>query len=133
VNEDEILNIEGVPDHGYISARELLLTSDNIPNTIIDTDGERHVVGMDERGVFYRINDNESVVSLRDLDFRRPSHSAWWDMVDRPMRPHENFCSDKAVVIESFNKKCENCNKEDCIVINCFMEFLFDNYHVIRK
>lgn len=128
MNEDEILNIEGVPDHGYIDASELLLTADNIPHITIDTDGDRHFVGVDAHGVFHRINDNE-------LDLR-PSHSAWWDILDRPMRPtirHENFSSDKAVVIESFNKKCENCDKEDCIVINCFMEFLFDNYHVIRK
>lgn len=128
MNEDE--RPIGVPDHGYIDTSDLLLTPDNISYTI-DTAGERHIVGMDSRGVFYRVNDNEPV-SLRD-DFRRPSHSAWWDIVDRPMRPHENFGSDKAMVIESFNKKCENCDKEDCIVINCFMEFLFDNYHVIRK
>lgn len=132
MNEDEILNIEGVPDHGYIDTSELLLTADNIPHITIDADGDRHFVGVDAHGVFHRINDNESV-SLRDF---RPSHSAWWDILDRPMRPtirHENFSSDKAVVIESFNKKCENCDKEDCIVINCFMEFLFDNYHVIKK
>ena len=46
---------------------------------------------------------------------------------------HGTFGSDKALVIEQFNKKCENCDKEECVVINCFMEFLFDNYHVIRK
>lgn len=131
MNEDEILNIEGVPDHGYIDTSDLLLTLDNISYTTIDADGDRHIVGMDDRGVFYRVNDSESIVSLRD-EFR-PSHSAWWDIVDRPMRPHQNFGSDKAMVIESFNKKCENCDKEDCIVINCFMEFLFDNYHVIKK
>ena len=67
-----------------------------------------------------------------------------WEPFDSVNRPfvtldeyvtarHGTFGSDKALVIEQFNKKCENCDKEECVVINCFMEFLFDNYHVIRK
>ena len=137
MNEDERLNIEGVPDHGYIDASELLLTPDNISNFSIDADGDRHFIDTDAGGAFYRMNNNNEYSSLvRELgefESRALRHSAWWDTIERPMIHHENLGSDKAMVIESFNKKCENCDKEDCVVINCFMEFLFDNYHVIRK
>ena len=181
MNEDERLNIEGVPDHGYIDTSDLLLTPDNISYTTIDADGDRHFVNMDGY-VFRRMNDTAHVSLLDlemerridreieefehdgltvrgsthfDLDYIAPNFNLdrdieprirtnpWepFDSVDRPFvtldeyvtARHGTFGSDKALVVEQFNKKCENCDKEECIVINCFMEFLFDNYHVIKK
>lgn len=41
--------------------------------------------------------------------------------------------ADKSEVINNFNKKCERCKKEDCVVINCFVEYVFDNYELKRK
>lgn len=195
MNEDERLNIEGVPDHGYIDTSDLLLTPDNISHTTLDVDGDRHFVNMDGY-VFRRMNDTVHV-SLSDLEMERRiinreieefEHNGLtvrgsthfdldyiapnfnldrdyeissghtfntvdmeprirtnpWEPFDSVNRPfitldeyvtarHGTFGSDKALVVEQFNKKCENCDKEECIVINCFMEFLFDNYHVIRK
>ena len=195
MNEDEILNIEDVPDHGYIDTNDLLLTPDNISYTTIDADGDRHFVNMD--GYVFRGMNDTVHVSLSDLEMERRiinreieefEHNGLtvrgsthfdldyiapnfnldrdyeissghtfntvdmeprirtnpWEPFDSVNRPfitldeyvtarHGTFGSDKALVVEQFNKKCENCDKEECIVINCFMEFLFDNYHVIRK
>lgn len=39
----------------------------------------------------------------------------------------------KENVIQEFNSKCENCNKEECNVINCFIEHIFSNYNLRRK
>lgn len=39
----------------------------------------------------------------------------------------------KECVIQEFNSKCENCNKEECNVINCFIEHIFSNYNLRRK
>lgn len=44
-----------------------------------------------------------------------------------------NMYADKSEVINNFNKKCERCKKEDCVVINCFVEYVFDNYELRRK
>lgn len=41
--------------------------------------------------------------------------------------------ADKSEVIKNFNKKCERCKKEDCVVINCFIEYVFENYELKRK
>ena len=41
--------------------------------------------------------------------------------------------ADKSEVIKNFNKKCERCKKEDCVVINCFVEYIFENYKLKRK
>lgn len=39
----------------------------------------------------------------------------------------------KECVIQEFNSKCENCNKEECNVINCFIEHIFSNYNLRKK
>ena len=39
----------------------------------------------------------------------------------------------KECVIQEFNSKCENCNKEECNVINCFIEHIFSNYDLRKK
>lgn len=44
-----------------------------------------------------------------------------------------NMYADKSEVIKNFNKKCERCKKEDCVVINCFIEYVFENYELKRK
>lgn len=44
-----------------------------------------------------------------------------------------NMYADKSEVIKNFNKKCERCKKEDCVVINCFVEYIFENYELKRK
>ena len=44
-----------------------------------------------------------------------------------------NMYANKSEVIKNFNKKCERCKKEDCVVINCFVEYVFENYELKRK
>lgn len=44
-----------------------------------------------------------------------------------------NMYANKSEVIKNFNKKCERCKKEDCVVINCFIEYVFENYELKRK
>ena len=186
---------EGIPDHGYIDTSQLTVTPNNISYSIIDADGDRHSINIDDRNIVFNYGDTAHVSLLDlemerridreieefeyngltvhgrgsthfDLDYVAPNfnldreiHSGhifntthlepristnpWntFDSVDGPFvtldefvtARHGTFGSDKALVIEQFNKKCENCDKEECVVINCFMEFLFDNYHVIRK
>lgn len=175
---------EGIPDHGYIDTSQLTVTPDNISYSMIDADGDRHSINIDDRNVIFNYGDTAHV-SLLDLEMERridreieefehngltvrgTRGSTHFNLdyiapnfnLDRDMEPrirtnpwesfgsdspfvtlddyvtarHGTFGSDKALVIEQFNKKCENCDKEECVVINCFMEFLFDNYHVIRK
>lgn len=188
---------EGIPDHGYIDTSQLTVTPDNISYSMIDADGDRHSINIDNRNVIFNYGDTAHVSLLDlemerridreieefehngltvrgtrgsthfDLDYIAPnfnldrdyeissgytfntthleprirtnpwesfgSDSPFVTLDDYVTARHGTFGSDKALVIEQFNKKCENCDKEECVVINCFMEFLFDNYHVIRK
>lgn len=174
--------ISGLPRYGYIDTNELTVTPDNISYSMIDADGDRHSINIDNRNVVFSYRDTAHVSLLDlemerridreieefehngltvrgsthfDLDYIAPNFNLdrdieprirtnpWepFDSVNRPFvtldeyvtARHGTFGSDKALVVEQFNKKCENCDKEECVVINCFMEFLFDNYHVIRK
>ena len=62
-------------------------------------------------------------IRLDEVDWRSWERAEW-------------FRSDnvnKSEVINNFNKKCERCKKEDCVVINCFIEYVFKNYELKRK
>ena len=154
--------IQGVPSHGYIDATHLSTTLyaeephsisvDYLSSADASVLGCRPFrVGDEYRAVFIGENttaesDNRTVFSFdTDYNFNLDNTSyseSILNLVHTEPRitidPSESIArindfNNKALVIEQFNKKCENCDKEECIVINCFIEFLFNNYHVIRK
>ncbi len=62
-------------------------------------------------------------IRLDETNWRTWERSEWY----------RDIYADKSEVIKNFNKKCEKCKKEDCVVINCFVEYVFENYKLKRK
>lgn len=153
--------IQGVPSHGYIDATHLSTTLyaeephsisvDYLSSADASVLGCRPFrVGDEYRAVFIGENttaesDNNRAVFSFDTDYNfNLDNTSYSELTlnlvhaetinpSEPIARINDFNSNKALVIEQFNKKCESCDKEECIVINCFIEFLFNNYHVIRK
>jgi hypothetical protein len=99
---------------GYLSARNFWLEDvryDRSEISIIDT-----------------IYDNTNIVQTP------PDYIEFNDMYNSEVvSTFMAYNINKECVIQEFNSKCENCNKEECNVINCFIEHIFSNYDLRKK
>ena len=119
-NDEEVLQ-------GYLTARRYW---------DINTEDAMWREATDDNGITYvsRVFDNTNVPDFTISHLDMPSYMEFNDMFNEEIaNSYRNYNIDKSLIIQEFNQKCENCNREECVVINCFIDHIFSNYNLRRK